>query len=137
MSLKARESEKMELGLEASDLIGAIAGGGSSKQKTLRAFRLLRVAFPQSRWTFNRVHDLFTRDQRARVHGDEIEQLRQVARRHAQITLARSEYEQLIERIERCEKLLAGRPADMARPAAHAAQPMARPQNSALDRGAR
>lgn len=127
----------MEAGSEAYGLIDAIAGaGGSSKQRTLRVFRLLRHAYPESRWTFNRVHDLFTRDRRARVHGDEIEQLRQLARRHAQITLARSDYEQLLERIERCERLLADRRADMARAADHADERKGGAADRALDRGA-
>lgn len=117
MSPISRERRIMSFATEAADLLGAIAGdSGSQKTRQTRAWRRLVAKFPESSWTFNRVHDLFTKDPRARVSAQEIEQLRDAARIHEEITLQRSEYDDLLARIERCERALAVSDAQFHRP---------------------
>lgn len=119
MSPISRE-RRMSFTTEAADLLGVIAGKGSQKERQLRAWRRLVSEFPHSTWSFNRVHDLFTQDQRARVRAQEIEELRAIARAaRDQITLARTEYDALRDRIERCERAISRPHSHNRRPTTH------------------
>jgi uncharacterized protein HemY len=102
---------------EAADLLGEIAGpDGSKKTQQTRAWRRLLAKFPASSWTPNRVHDLFTKDPRARVSAQEIDELREAARVHAEITMQRSEFSELMSRLESLEHNLAVSDAEFRRP---------------------
>jgi hypothetical protein len=101
MSIFTRERSTMNCTAEASDLLGVIAGAaGSKKERQLRAWRRLVSEFPRSTWTFNRVHDLFTCDPRARVRAREIEELRIAARVERRTTKTQAYHDDLVTRIE-------------------------------------
>ena len=92
---------------EAADLLSKIAGeAGSKKERQLRAWRRLVARFPNSTWSFNRVHDLFTRDERACPRREEIAELQELAKVNETISLARQEYDEILSRLARCESLL-------------------------------
>jgi hypothetical protein len=101
MSIFTRERSTMDCTAEAADLLGVIAGAsGSKKERQLRAWRRLVSEFPRSTWTFNRVHDLFTCDPRARVRAREIEELRITARVERRATKTQAYHDDLVKRIE-------------------------------------
>jgi hypothetical protein len=100
-SVFSREHRDMSFTAEAADLLGVIAGAaGSKKERQLRAWRRLVSEFPRSTWSFNRVHDLFTRDPRARVRAREIEELRIAARIERRSTKTQAYHDELVRRIE-------------------------------------
>jgi hypothetical protein len=97
----SRERDDMSFTSEASDLLGVIAGaGGTKKERQLRAWRRLSSQFPFSTWSFNRVHDLYTCDPRARVRAQEIEELRTVAGIERRATTEQVYHDDLVRRIE-------------------------------------
>jgi hypothetical protein len=98
----------MDASVEAAGLLGIIAGDrGSKKERQRRAWRTLIARFPASKWTANRVHDLFTEDRRAVVRADEIAQLREAAKFSDSIPPMKAEFYDLIARVEQLEHAVA------------------------------
>lgn len=93
---------------EASFLIRRIAGPRQADESVKLTMR--RTARRLAGWSANRVKDLWYADPRVKVSGDELLQLRAVARSNED--KARDEYRELNQRIARLEARLLATDAD-------------------------
>lgn len=79
MSEKWSERNNMTALAEASRLLKEIAGPGEPGERLKSTWSRAYRALTGSKWTFNRVKDLWRQERRAVVSGDELMELQRVA----------------------------------------------------------